>query len=177
MNHIMIDIETLGRRNDAAIREVGLVAFKEDGTIIDSVQLTVSHEAWNAHYRTFSGETIQWLLSQHTINIEANCQSYEVLTESIDKFFIEYNGKETRVWSKGHMDLEVIKDLYEELGKPLPWEYWQPRDLRTILDLVPLIKKPVPNAQPHRAVGDAIYQVNQLCIALPLLMSKNHEKI
>ena len=33
MAQIMIDIETVGRRNDAAIREVGLVAFEYDGRI------------------------------------------------------------------------------------------------------------------------------------------------
>lgn len=42
MSNIMIDIETIGRRNDAAIREVGLVAFNVDGTIVSKGQLSVA---------------------------------------------------------------------------------------------------------------------------------------
>lgn len=158
----MIDIETLGRRNDAAIREVGLVAFNIDGTILDSVQLSVAHEKWNTHHRTFSGETILWLLKEGSLDVNENCSSYDMLTEKIDEFFRKYNSKDSRVWSKGHMDLEVIKDLYEELGKPLPWEFWQPRDMRTLLDFCKDVIKT--SSRPnHKAVEDAIQQVINLC--------------
>lgn len=168
----MIDIETLGRRNDAAIREVGLVAFRYDGSIIATRQLSLHPYAWSKNCRTFTGETIQWLVEEGFIAKDLNCPSYECLLDSIDKFFSNHIDEGSFVWSKGHMDLEVLKDLYETFDRPLPWEFWQPRDLRTILDFVPSAKKLAPNAQPHRAVGDAVYQVNQLCIVLPQLMSK-----
>lgn len=162
MADIMIDIETLGRRNDAAIREVGLVAFESDGTILESVQLSVAHGMWNTHHRTFSGETILWLQKEGSLDLDHNCRSYEVLTEKIDSFFKKHNGRESRVWTKGQMDLEVIKDLYEELGKPLPWEYWQPRDMRTLLDFCKdVVKSPVRPS--HKAVEDAVQQAISLC--------------
>lgn len=155
MTDIMIDIETLGRRNDAAIREVGLVAFKNDGTILDSVQLCVANGVWNTHHRTFCGETILWLMKEGSLDMSENCSSYEMLTDKINEFFKKHNCKDSHVWSKGHMDLEVIKDLYEELGKPLPWKFWQPRDMRTILDFCKDVIK-CPNRPAHRAVDDAI---------------------
>ena len=111
--HIMVDIETLGRRNDAAIREVGLVAFLESGEIIGTLQISVFPEAWNCNNRTFSGETIQWIVSTGAIDPEPNCHSYEMLIEEMDRFFKDYNGANTRVWAKGNMDFEVLKDLYE----------------------------------------------------------------
>lgn len=110
MTHIMVDIETLGRRNDAAIREVGLVAFLYDGTILDTLQITIAPEVWNRHNRTFTGETIQWIIETCSINPNYNCLSYETLIEKIDWFFSINNGDNTRVWTKGHMDLEVLKD-------------------------------------------------------------------
>lgn len=167
VTQIMIDIETLGRKNDAAIREVGLIAFWEDGSIIDTLQLSVSPEVWNTCNRTFSGETILWLNTADSIASEFNCNSYKELVERINKFFHVHKESETRVWAKGHMDLEVLKDLYETLEEQVPWEFWQPRDLRTIQDL------PVPRLnctnKNHRAFEDALSQVKELCVALHAL--------
>ena len=56
------------------------------------------------------------------------------------------------------MDIEVLKDLYETINIPLPWEFWQPRDLRTILDLAGDNVAP----QTHRAIEDAEFQTDQL---------------
>lgn len=162
MIQIMIDIETLGRKNDASIREVGLVAFTQDGDIKETLQLSVSPEVWNTHSRTFSGETVLWLLSKGSVDSNFNCENYEVLTDRIDGFFKKHNGSDTRVWSKGHMDLEVLKDLYEELGKPLPWSFWQPRDMRTLMDFC-TVSSETPIEPTHKAVDDAIVQTNVLC--------------
>lgn len=171
--HIMVDIETLGRRNDAAIREVGLVAFLESGEIIGTLQISVFPEAWNCNNRTFSGETIQWIVSTGAIDPEPNCHSYEMLIEEMDRFFKDYNGANTRVWAKGNMDFEVLKDLYETLCKPLPWKFWQPRDLRTINDI--FTSRSFKQSQmPHRAVDDAVIQVKELIYTLRQITQNLH---
>lgn len=162
MAHIMIDIETVGRRNDAAIREVGLVAFNYDGVILASCQLTVSPSCWNSAKRTFTGETILWMNEHSRINIDANCPNYPTLISSVDKFFSENLTEDSRVWSKGHMDLEVLKDLYEYFERPLPYAFWQPRDLRTLLDFFDSFNDSHPQHS-HRAMDDAMHQVHILC--------------
>ncbi|TFU92377.1 hypothetical protein E4T81_12370 [Barnesiella sp. WM24] len=158
MSSIMIDIETLGRRNDAAIREVGLVAFNSDGTIISKRQLSVAPDVWNTCGRTFSGETVIWLLANPNIDTDFNCHSYSELISHVNEFVSSHLTIDGYIWSKGHMDIEVLKDLYETINIPLPWEFWQPRDLRTILDLAGDNVAP----QTHRAIEDAEFQTDQL---------------
>ena len=120
MSNIMIDIETLGRRNDAAIREVGLVAFNSTGVIEEMKQLSVDPEVWNTCGRTFSGETILWLLAHPHIDTNYNCHSYEELVTEVNNFILSHLTTDGYIWSKGHMDMEVLKDLYETVGKPFP---------------------------------------------------------
>ncbi len=169
----MIDIETLGRKNDAAIREVGLVAFNPDGEIISKRQFSVDPEVWNTCGRTFSGETILWLLAHPDIDTDYNCHSYNELISNVSEFVTAHLTVDGHIWSKGHMDLEVLKDLYEAINIPLPWLFWQPRDLRTILDLTGDNRIP----QTHRAVEDALFQTKELLNAISSIKNnpcKNH---
>lgn len=168
MSNIMIDIETLGRRNDAAIREVGLVAFNSTGVIEEMKQLSVDPEVWNTCGRTFSGETILWLLAHPHIDTNYNCHSYEELVTEVNNFILSHLTTDGYIWSKGHMDMEVLKDLYETVGKPLPWLYWQPRDLRTVLDLTGDCRVPTT----YCAVEDAHFQTILLKETLDILKSK-----
>lgn len=168
MSNIMIDIETLGRRNDAAIREVGLVAFNADGTIVSRKQLSVEPGVWNTCGRTFSGETILWLLAHPDIDTGYNCYSYNELISEVSEFIGCHLTLDGYIWSKGHMDLEVIKDLYETAGSPLPWLFWQPRDLRTILDLTGENRV----LQSHRAIEDAEFQTDVLIKTLASIKAK-----
>lgn len=169
MSSIMIDIETLGRRNDAAIREVGLVAFEYDGTIISKRQFTVSPEVWNTYSRTFSGETIIWLKMGGSIDTEFNCRSYQELITNINRFMRAHLTENDHIWSKGHMDLEVLKDLYETLDEKIPWAFWQPRDMRTIIDLY---KDNQNMPTRHSAMYDATQQTNELLKSITFIKSK-----
>lgn len=168
MSSIMIDIETLGRKNDAAIREVGLVAFNTDGTIVSKRQLSVAPEVWNTCGRSFSGETVLWLLDHPNVDTDYNCHSYNELISHISEFVSSHLTVDGHIWSKGHMDLEVLKDLYETVNTPLPWLFWQPRDLRTILDLIVNNKAP----QTHRALEDAEFQTDLLIKTLVSIRAK-----
>lgn len=169
MSSIMIDIETLGRRNDAAIREVGLVAFNSDGTILSQRQFSVAPEVWNTCGRTFSGETVMWLLAHPDIDTDYNCHSYSELITNVNDFVASHLTVDGHIWSKGHMDLEVLKDLYETINIPLPWLFWQPRDLRTILDLTGDNRSP----QKHRAIEDALFQTKELLNAITRIKDGN----
>lgn len=168
MSNIMIDIETIGRQNDAAIREVGLVAFNVDGTIVSKRQLSVAPEVWNTCGRTFSGETVLWLLAHPDIDTDYNCHSYSELISHVSEFVSSHLTVDCHIWSKGHMDLEVLKDLYETINIPLPWLFWQPRDLRTILDLTGDNR----GLQTHRAIEDAEFQIDLLIKALASIKAK-----
>lgn len=74
--HIIIDIETLGRRNDAAITQVGIVIAEEYFNILDSYLIQVTPDVWNTCNRTFTGETLLWWMQQKNTPISktpTNC--------------------------------------------------------------------------------------------------------
>jgi hypothetical protein len=50
----------------------------------------------------------------------------------------------------------IIENLYRQLGKPLPWNFWQLRDTRTLFDLG--YDSDMPKNSKHNALEDAIRQ-------------------
>lgn len=60
------------------------------------------------------------------------------------------------------MDIQVLKDLYEEFYRPEPWIFWQPRDMNTIFDFFDA-RVPQKRLPAHKAVEDALLQVGELC--------------
>ena len=45
--HIVIDLETLGRRNDAAITQVGIVLADENFDVLDRYLIQTDPKTWN----------------------------------------------------------------------------------------------------------------------------------
>jgi hypothetical protein len=53
-------------------------------------------------------------------------------------------------------DITILEDLYKQVRKPVPWQYWQIRDTRTLFDLG---RDPdMPKNSKHDALQDAIRQ-------------------
>lgn len=162
--HIVIDIETLGRRNDAAITQVGIVIAEEDFNILDSYLIQVTPDVWNTCNRTFTGETLLWWMQQKNTPVSNtpthSVRSYKDLVDKLYKIFRRYNTEETAVWTKGAMDLFCIKDICEYLNIETPWKFWQPRDIRTAKEFVKEWKTFENNN--HNALDDALNQLREL---------------
>lgn len=163
--HIVIDIETLGRRNDAAITQVGIVLADENFNILDSYLIQVMPDVWNTCNRTFTGETLLWWMQQKNTPVSNtpthSVCSYKDLVDKLYKIFRRYNTEETIVWTKGSMDLFCIKDICEYLNIETPWKFWQPRDIRTAKEIIKDWKV-CENNNAHNALGDAITELNEL---------------
>lgn len=56
--YIIIDIETLGRRNNAAITQIGVVIADENFNILDKRLIQIDPKTWSSCNRTFTGETL-----------------------------------------------------------------------------------------------------------------------
>ena len=123
-NNIIIDIETLGRRNDAAITQVGLVIADKNFNILNKFLIQVDPKAWHTCNRTFTGETLLWWMQQKNTPVSntstLSVYSYKELIEKLQLIFRMYNTSETLVWTKGSMDLFCIKDLFEYFDMELP---------------------------------------------------------
>ncbi len=78
------------------------------------------------------------------------------LTDAMDRFHKFAWGCES-FWSHGAtFDLVIIEDILRQLNRPLPWNYWQLRDTRTLFDLG--FDPEMPQGQKHDALQDAIRQ-------------------
>ena len=167
--HIIIDIETLGRRNDAAVTQVGIVIADKNFDVLDSYLIQITPEAWNTYNRTFTGETLLWWIQQ--INTPVSefpthiANSYKDLVEKLDYIFRKYNIEDSIVWTKGSMDLFCIKDLYECFNIDTPWKFWQPRDIRTAKEIIKNWKT-IENNNSHNALNDALTELEELKINL-----------
>ena len=168
--YIIIDIETLGRRNDAAITQVGIVIADETFSILDKYLIQVSPEAWNTCNRTFTGETLLWWMEQKNspisnIGTSSAYNSYYAAMSALNGIFKRYNTDDTIVWTKGTMDLFCIKDLCEYLYMSTPWKFWQPRDIRTAKEIIKDWKV-CENNNTHNALNDALTELEELKINL-----------
>lgn len=163
-NNIIIDIETLGRRNDAAITQVGLVIADKNFNILNKFLIQIDPKAWHTCNRTFTGKTLLWWMQQKNTPVSNtsthSVYSYKELIEKLKLIFRMYNTSETLVWTKGSMDLFCIKDLFEYFDMELPWEFWQPRDIRTAKEFIEEWQTFENNN--HNALDDALNQLREL---------------
>ena len=170
--HIVIDIETLGRRNDAAITQVGIVLADENFNILDSYLIQVTPDVWNTCNRTFTGETLLWWMQQKNTPVSKMpthiVYNYTQLVNKLYQIFNRFNTEDTIVWTKGSMDLFCIKDICEYLNIETPWKFWQPRDIRTAKEIIKDWKV-CENNNAHNALDDAITELNELKINLSTL--------
>lgn len=167
--HIIIDIETLGKRNDAAITQVEIVIADEDFSILDLYLIQVKPDAWNTCGRTFTGKTLLWWMQQKNTSVSKMptqiANSYKDLIGKLNYIFRGYNTEDTKIWIKDSMDLFCIKDLYEHFNMETPWKFWQPRDIRTAKELIKDWKVCENNNAPN-APGNALTELEELKLNL-----------
>lgn len=157
MNY-MIDIETLGRRPNAIILEIGAVAFSDK--IEDECIITFSLLD-QLSTRSITPDTVDWWMQQKIKpNLQGNMDLYDGL--------MLLNGFITHcktIWAKSPLfDLSILGDAYHQCGIRPPWKYYQTRDVRTLLWLYPVDVPSVGNE--HNVLDDALYQTNQVLEAL-----------
>ena len=163
VKNIIIDIETLGRRNDAAITQVGVVIADKNFNIIDTCLIQIDPQAWHTCNRTFTGETLLWWINQKNTPISKKAtHNYEELIKQLNYVFSLYNTDNSIVWTKGTMDLFCIKDLYEFFNMETPWKFWQPKDIRTAKEVIKDWR--TIEGSTHNALDDAIIQLTELKI-------------
>lgn len=169
--YIMFDIETMGLLPSSALTQVGVIAFQRIGQsykVISEKSLTVSPDHWGDNDRTFSGSTVAWWMGQSDKareSITKGLLTQRAVVETFHAFVTKYLDKEEgMVWSKGNLDILVMEDLFRVYNLPCPWQYWQVRDLRTLLWVSD------PNLDrvgvEHDALDDARFQLIQFTESL-----------
>lgn len=161
--HIMLDLETMSTRPNAAIVTIGAAAFDDEGIhdrFYQRVLLRSSQEA-GLH---FDADTVTWWLEQPA-GARAELTKREGAT-TLDVAllrltgFIKHNPLDG-VWGDGAtFDNVITREAYRAVGQECPWKYQQDRCYRTMKNLVQMLKPENPNA--HNALADAECQAEHL---------------
>ena len=122
----------------AVILSLGAVHFDPYGDqIYDELYFKIDLDDQDKLNREIDPNTIEWWGKQDPeIMEEAFSSDNRIpLTEAVERFH-KFSWGCDKFWSHGAtFDLVIIEDLYRQLNKPLPWNYWQLRDTRTLFDL------------------------------------------
>jgi hypothetical protein len=171
--HLMIDLETLSLRQDAAILSIGAVLFNIETGEIETDNLHIGIAMLDQpNYGHIDPDTVAWWLKQPNEaqqSITHLTRHGMLLADALEelRFFVENltNPEHVRVWSNGAtFDIVTLDNAYARHGKRSPWNFWNHRDVRTIvemgrtlLDFDPKHDMPFEGIQ-HNALADAIHQ-------------------
>ena len=158
-NHCMIDMETMAVSPNAVILSLGAVKFDPFGNgHKDSIYFKIDLDDQDALCREIDPNTLDWWAKQDPAIME---EAFSVdgripLAEAMERFHKFAWGCEA-FWSHGAtFDLVIIENVLRQLNRPLPWNYWQLRDTRTLFDLG--VDPDMPQGSKHDALQDAIRQ-------------------
>jgi len=164
--HAMIDLETLGTKPDCVILTLGAIKFNPFNTQEphDGIYQKIDINSQDQLGRTQDDSTIEWWGKQaQSVQDEAFTDegriSLEKMTVELNKFLV---GVDT-IWAQGPaFDIVILENLYQQLGKPIPWNFWQIRDSRTLFSLLPEDPRKAIRQQAHNALADCYYQA--ICV-------------
>jgi len=157
--HLMVDLETLAVSPNAVVLSLGAVHFDPYGTgHSDSIYFKIDIDDQDALGREVDPGTLEWWGRQDpAIMEEAFSPDDRIpLVEAMDRFH-KFVWNSSAFWSHGAtFDLVILENIYRQLNKPLPWNYWQLKDTRTLFDLGQ--DPEMPQGSKHDALQDAIRQ-------------------
>lgn len=168
MEHIMLDLETMGNGPDAAIVAIGAVAFDlTTGKLGDEFLAQVSLESAVANGGVMDPSTVLWWLRQSDAARAAFTTPSIALPMALDLFTFWIQDKapqdKVKVWGNGsEFDNVILAGAYRRAQKPLPWQFWNNRCYRTIKGLHPT-RKLTRTGIHHNALDDARSQALHLC--------------
>lgn len=174
MNHVMIDIETLGTSADAVVLSIGAVRFaprplSEPQPYEEFYQvLRVEDQLENG--RTINHDTFKWWMRQGKVGRMA------IAGENVHALYAatvmgELNNftpdDVAGVWGNGSdFDNAILQHLNGQFGLPPLWPFWTNRCFRTFTNLFDPRKELRPQANNHHALDDCwnqIYWMQNIC--------------
>ena len=160
--HGMIDLETLGVDPECVILTIGAIKFNPFNSIEpnNGLYLRCDVDEQTSLGRTVDDNTLAWWGKQkpeirHEALSDDNRTSIEEVTKAINKFCVGLD----YIWCQGPtFDFTILQNFYKMAGKPVPWNYWQIRDSRTLFKMMPKDPRKAIQSSLHNALADCYYQ-------------------
>lgn len=144
MEHVMLDLETMGTASDAAIVAIGAVFFDPmTQSLGPEFYHTVDLKSSVEEGGKIDPETVMWWLKQEEAARQALMTGVDHI-RSVLGYFQEYtlrecNRNDVKMWGNGSdFDNVVLGNAYRRTGIALPWSFRNNRCYRTALAGHPL---------------------------------------
>lgn len=187
--HLMIDLETMGKKANAPIVSIGAVFFNPaTGSTGGEFYVSVSLESSMLFGGNPDAETIIWWLKQSPEARSAITMN-DALTlvdalELLSDFISENSdvGSDVQVWGNGaSFDNVILRSSYDRAEIECPWKYWNDRDVRTMVLLGKEFGFDPKHVMPfdgvaHNALADARHQVKYVSAIWQRLLPTDTEE-
>jgi len=162
MMDAMLDLETLSTRPWSVILTLGAVKFSPwdvDVNTENGLYLKPDVDEQLAMDRHVQDETVAWWGTQtEEVREEAmgteGRVSLNTMLDDLNRFLVGVDN----IWCQGPaFDIVILEDLYRQVGRPTPWQFWQIRDSRTLFGVHGDPRKKDRHGA-HNALIDCYYQ-------------------
>ncbi len=167
MNNVMLDLETLGNRSDAAIIQAAMVEF-DPKTGEAGKGITVNFDFDDAvKHGSVSGSTVKWWMEQSDEARKSVTNDTETYTY-FDGLLILAGWLASRdvrhVWSHATFDAPILMNAWKKMDVHVPVSHRVFKDIRTLTALNNLSRKDAMalasrDGIQHNALGDCLYQI------------------
>ena len=175
---IMVDLETLGTRQDAIVLEISAVEFNchtgEIGEVFDA-KLDIDDQL--RYKRGLNSKTLLWWFKQDEearknvfaediirFNMPMALAKFSDFVKRCDnKCNSDSDRRVVKLWGNGSIfDIGILQNMYDNIiiKMKLPWKFWAVNDVRTIVDINSDVKKNCKfDGTPHCAVDDCKHEI------------------
>lgn len=161
MASVMIDLETLDVKPECVILTIGAVRFDPLGSgVIEELSIRPSVDEQCQLGRSVSESTIEWWAGQNPeAKEEAFSETGRIPFRQAIQELQKFCWNQKQVWSHGScFDVVIVENAMRQLEIPLPWNFWEVRDTRTLFEITNVRTGDDGKSTSHRAVDDAARQ-------------------
>lgn len=175
---LMLDIETLGTRPDAAIVQAAARVFNLDGTKGPHINLMIEP----SEQASFSMSTISWWCTHEDVaaarpvvfDPRAARMTERTACVVLEEFIDEYaDHKYVRIWGNGaNFDPVILESMFHRNNMTPSWKFWNIRCLRTLRASFPEVPRSEPTIA-HDALSDVDAQIDSVVVIHKLQSRKD----
>ncbi len=167
--HAMIDLETLATDPHCTVLTIGGVKFNPNSfdEPHSEFYFRLDLDEQDQLGRTVTDDTIEWWAKQDPkVKEEAFREDDRVgLKHFLDHLTKWMVGVDV-LWGHGYgFDVTIVEDIYRQMATPIPWNFWQVKDGRTLISLLARDPRKDMQTDLHNALKDSYYQAKAIQVA------------
>jgi len=145
---IMLDLETLGNKSNAAILSIGAVEFNmETGETGREFYMVVDLESCLDAGLIINASTFYWWMKQSDEARKGVCEGGFDISSVLGAFniWMGFCVDKVKIWGNGaRFDIGILEDAYVATHLKTPWYFRSEMDVRTLVAFAPEIKANYP---------------------------------